>query len=254
MREAMREVLRHQMRTHADIYLLGQDIEDPKGDVFGVTRGLSTEFPDRVRNAPLSESTILGSCIGQSLTGRRTVAFIQFSDFLPLAYNQLGNELGSIYWRTDGHYQAPVIVMVACGGYRPGMGPFHAGTHEALAAHVPGIDVFMPSTAGDAAGLLNAAFQSGRPTLFFYPKTLLNDPEQKTPSDVERQFTPIGTARKVRSGATSRSWPGATPCGSVSGSRKRSIRSVSAARSSISARSLRGTSGLSWLPRNIRLV
>ncbi len=90
--------------------------------------------------------------------------------------------------------------MVACGGYRPGMGPFHAGTHEALAAHVPGIDVFMPSTAGDAAGLLNAAFQSGRPTIFFYPKTLLNDPEQKTPSDVQRQFTPIGTARKVRSG------------------------------------------------------
>ncbi|MHB8970332.1 MAG: beta-ketoacyl-ACP synthase 3 [Pirellulaceae bacterium] len=200
MREALREVLRHQMRTHANTYLLGQDIEDPKGDVFGVTRGLSTEFPDRVRNAPLSEPTILGSCIGQAIAGRRTVAFIQFSDFLPLAYNQLANELGSIYWRTDGHYQAPVIVMVACGGYRPGMGPFHAGTHEALAAHVPGIDVFMPSTAGDAAGLLNAAFQSGRPTLFFYPKTLLNDPDQKTPRDVERQFTPIGTARKVRSG------------------------------------------------------
>ena len=200
MREAMREVLRHQLRSDADVYLLGQDIEDPKGDVFGVTRGLSTEFPGRVRNAPLTESTILGSCIGQAMVGRRPVAFIQFSDFLPLAYNQLANELGSIYWRTGGLYQAPVIVMVACGGYRPGMGPFHAGTHEALAAHVPGIDVFMPSTAGDAAGLLNAAFQSGRPTIFFYPKTLLNDPEQKTPSDVQRQFTPIGTARKVRSG------------------------------------------------------
>jgi 2-oxoisovalerate dehydrogenase E1 component len=200
MREAMREVLRNHMREDADIYLLGQDIEDPKGDVFGVTRGLSTEFPGRVRNAPLSESTILGSCIGQALVGRRLVAFLQFSDFLPLAYNQLANELGSIYWRSDGLFQAPVILMVACGGYRPGMGPFHAGTHESTAAHVPGIDVFMPSTAGDAAGLLNAAFQSGRPTVFFYPKTLLNDPEQKTPSDVQRQFTPIGTARKVRSG------------------------------------------------------
>jgi len=200
MREAMRDVLRHHMREDADIYLLGQDIEDPKGDVFGVTRGLSTEFPGRVRNAPLTESTILGSCIGQALVGRRPVAFIQFSDFLPLAYNQLANELASMYWRTDGLYQAPVIVMVACGGYRPGMGPFHAGTHEAVAAHVPGIDVFLPSTAGDAAGLLNAAFRSGRPTLFFYPKTLLNDPDQKTPSDVQRQFTPIGTSRKVRSG------------------------------------------------------
>jgi 2-oxoisovalerate dehydrogenase E1 component len=154
MREALRDVLRCQMRKDPGVYLLGQDIEDPKGDVFGVTRGLSTEFPDRVRNAPLAESTIIGSCIGQALTGRRPVAFLQFSDFLPLAYNQLANELGSLYWRTDGLFQAPVIVMVACGGYRPGMGPFHAGSHESVAAHIPGIDVFMPSTAGDAAVFL----------------------------------------------------------------------------------------------------
>ena len=75
MREAMHDVLRHQMRDHADVYLLGQDIEDPKGDVFGVTRGLSTEFPGRVRNAPLTESTILGSCIGQALVGRAPGGF-----------------------------------------------------------------------------------------------------------------------------------------------------------------------------------
>jgi len=116
MREALCNVLRHRLRQDADVYLLGQDIEDPKGDVFGVTRGLSTEFPGRVRNAPLSESTIVGSSIGQALGGRRPVAFIQFADFLPLAYNQLANELGSLYWRNDGQFQAPVIVMVACGG------------------------------------------------------------------------------------------------------------------------------------------
>ena len=153
-----------------------------------------------MRNAPLSESTIIGSSIGQAMAGRRPVAFIQFSDFLPLAYNQIANELGSLFWRSDGLWQAPVIVMVPCGAYRPGMGPFHAGTHEALTAHVPGIDVFMPSHAGDAAGLLNAAFLSRRPTIFFYPKALLNDPQWRAPRDVERIFTPIGTARKVRSG------------------------------------------------------
>jgi 2-oxoisovalerate dehydrogenase E1 component len=38
---------------------------------------------------------------------------------------------------------------------------------------VPGIDVVMPSSAADAAALLNAAFAnqaSGRPTVFLYPK------------------------------------------------------------------------------------
>ncbi len=200
MKDAMREVLRHQMAANPDVVLVGEDIEDPKGDVFGVTKGLSTQYPGRVRNAPLSESTILGTSIGQALAGRRPVAFLQFADFLPLAYNQIATELGSMHWRTDGKWKAPVIVMVPCGAYRPGLGPFHSHSLESLAVHTPGIDVFMPSTAADAAGLLNAAFRSERPTLFFYPKACLNDPEQTTPRDVENQFVPIGTARKVRSG------------------------------------------------------
>jgi 2-oxoisovalerate dehydrogenase E1 component len=58
----------------------------------------------------------------------------------------------------------------------------------------------MPSHAADAAGMLNAAFQSGRPTLFFYPKSCLNDPQQTTGGDVRDQFVPLGVARKVRVG------------------------------------------------------
>ncbi len=200
MRDALREVLRHHLRTDSRVTLFGEDIEDPKGDVFGVTKGLTTEFGERVKNSALAESTIVGVSVGRALAGERPVAFIQFADFLPIAYNQIVSELGSIYWRTDGQYTAPVIVMIACGGYRPGLGPFHAQTFESLAAHTPGVDVFMPSTATDAAGLLNAAFKSGRPTLFFYPKSCLNDPEQTTSPDIERQFVPIGPARKVRAG------------------------------------------------------
>ena len=212
MKDAMREVLRHQMSANSDIVLVGEDIEDPKGDVFGVTKGLSTQYPGRVRNAPLSESTILGTSVGQALAGRRPVAFLQFADFLPLAYNQIATELGSMYWRTDGEWQAPVIVMIPCGAYRPGLGPFHSHSLESIAVHTPGIDVFMPSTAADAAGLLNAAFRSQRPTLFFYPKACLNDPEQTTPRDIENQFVPIGTAQKSVPGAISHLFAGAIRC------------------------------------------
>ena len=97
-------------------------------------------------------------------------------------------------------WEAPVIVLISCGGYRPGLGPFHSQTLESLAAHVPGIDVVMPATAGDAAGLLNAAFAAGRPTLFFYPKSCLNLSEQATTGDVSRHFVPLGACRKVRTG------------------------------------------------------
>ena len=200
MIEAIREVLKAQLGANEAIQIFGEDLEDPKGDVFGLTRGLTQEYPGRVVNSPLAEATIVGITVGQALAGKRPVAFLQFADFLPIAYNQIFAELGSMYWRTDGGWQAPVIVMVSCGGYRPGLGPFHASSMEGIAAHTPGIDVFMPSTAGEAAGLLNAAFESERPTIFFYPKNCLNDRSATTTQDITKQLVPIGTARQVRSG------------------------------------------------------
>ncbi|MFN0195861.1 MAG: thiamine pyrophosphate-dependent enzyme [Planctomycetaceae bacterium] len=200
MREAMNAVMHWWLENDPRVFLYGQDIEDPKGDVFGVTRGLSHEFPERVKNSPLSESTIVGTSIGRAIAGQRPVAFIQFADFLPLAANQIMSELGSMFWRTQGGWQCPVIVMVTCGGYRPGLGPFHAQTLETLALHTPGIDVVMPASAADAAGLLNAAFESPRPTMFFYPKSCLNSLAEATSPDVAAQFVPFGRARKVRTG------------------------------------------------------
>ncbi|MHB1102912.1 MAG: beta-ketoacyl-ACP synthase 3 [Devosia sp.] len=201
MREALNSVLREHLEHNPQVHLLGQDIEDPKGDVFGVTRGLSTAFPGRVRNAPLSESTIVGTSIGRALVGQRPVAFIQFADFLPLAFNQIISELGSTFWRTNGAWQAPVILMVSCGGYKAGLGPFHAQTLESVLAHTPGIDVVMPSSAGDAAGLLNAAFASSRPTVFLYPKSGLNLSDRRTSDDCAAHFVHPGRSRTLLTGS-----------------------------------------------------
>lgn len=200
MREALNHVLRSHLANDQRVCLYGEDIEDPKGDVFGVTRGLSTEFPGRVNNAALTESTIVGLSIGRALAGQKPVAFVQFADFLPLALNQLMSELATLHWRADGQWNTGVVIMAPCGAYRPGLGPYHAQTMEAIVAHTPGIDVMMPATATDAAGMLNAAMSSNRPTLFLYPKSRLNDQRVSTPMDVDRQLVPIGTARKIRAG------------------------------------------------------
>ncbi len=201
MLEALRVTLKNHLESDADVCLFGEDIEDPKGDVFGVTRGLSQAFPDRVVNSPLAEATIVGVAVGQALAGKKPVAFLQFADFFPIAFNQIFAELGSMHWRTDGAWKCPVILMVTCGGYKPGLGPFHASSMESIAVHTPGVDVFMPSSAADAAGLLNAAFESKRPTVFFYPKSCLNDRSQATSTDIHKRFVPIGKARLVRSGS-----------------------------------------------------
>ncbi len=202
MLEAMRETFNYHLKTNPEVYLFGEDIEDKKGDVFGVTKGLSTKYPNQVKNSPLSESTIIGMSIGMALTKKIPVAFIQFADFLAPAFNQIYTELATMYWRTNGGWNTPVIIFAACGGYRPGLGPFHSQTNEATYAHIPGIDVFMPSNAADAAGLLNAAFHSHRPSLFLYPKKLLNNSgiTDTTSRDIERHIVPIGVGRIIAHG------------------------------------------------------
>jgi 2-oxoisovalerate dehydrogenase E1 component len=213
MLEAMRETLKARLSKDRKTTLLGQDIEDPKGDVFGLTRGLSKVFPEQVHNAALAENTILGVTTGQALAGGHPVAFMQFADFLPVAYNQIISEIGAMYWRTNGQWESPVLIMSISGGYRPGLGPYHAQTMEAICAHVPGVDVFMPSTASDAAGLLNAIFESGRPSVFLFPKSLINDRTNTTSADVEKQYVPIGKARIARTGQdiTLVGWGGTVP-------------------------------------------
>lgn len=200
MRAAINSVLSSHLARDSRLFLFGQDIEDPKGDVFGVTVGLSTQWPRQVRNSPLSESIIVGTSIGRALAGQRPIAFIQFADFLPLAANQIISELATMYWRTNGLWSCPVVIMAPSGGYKPGLGPFHSQSFEALFAQCPGLNVFVPSTAGDAAGLLNAALATEQPTLFLYPKALLNQPSLATSSDVDRHFVLPGRAAIRRSG------------------------------------------------------
>jgi 2-oxoisovalerate dehydrogenase E1 component len=111
MKDAMRQVLLNKLRDDTRVTLYGEDIEDPKGDVFGITRGLSSQFPGRVMNSPLSESTIIGASIGRAMAGERPVAFLQFADFMPQAYNQIVSELSTIHWRSDGKWSAPVAAI-----------------------------------------------------------------------------------------------------------------------------------------------
>ncbi len=175
LRQVLGDTLSFLLSHDAGTVLHGQDIADPKGDVFGVTRGLSTRFgANRVRNSPLAEATILGTSVGRAIAGERPIAFLQFIDFVGPGLNQLFNEVATLYWRSKGEWSCPMVIMAPCGAYRAGLGPWHSQTNEGLFAHIPGLDIVMPSNAWEAGFLLLKAFISQRPTLYLYPKALLN--------------------------------------------------------------------------------
>jgi len=58
MVDVINQTFREALDTNKDVCFFGEDIEDPLGGVFKLTKGLSTAFPDRVNNSPLAESIV----------------------------------------------------------------------------------------------------------------------------------------------------------------------------------------------------
>lgn len=74
-----------------DLILIGEDVEDPYGGAFKITKGLSQKFPNRIKNSPISESALIGFAAGRSFRGLKTIAEIMFGDFFTLAFDQFLN-------------------------------------------------------------------------------------------------------------------------------------------------------------------
>ena len=153
--------------------LFGEDIEDPKGGVFRLTQKLSTEFPKQVFNSPLAESTILGVACGLAAYGKRPVFEVQFIDFIYPAFNQLVTNISTLRWRSFGNWKCPAVIYAPYGAYLPGGSLWHSQANESALAHYPGLNVLIPSTPADAAGLLWTAMHSDDPVIFLIPKHLL---------------------------------------------------------------------------------
>ena len=117
---ALNHTLRAALTQDANVILFGEDVEDPKGGVFGFTRGLSTAFPGRVVNSPLAEATIIGAAVGLAATGYRPVCEIQFIDFLTPGFNQLVQQVATLRWRSKGHWVCPMVLYAPCGAIPSG--------------------------------------------------------------------------------------------------------------------------------------
>lgn len=174
--------------------IFGEDVEDPKGGVFTLTRKLSTDFPGQVFNSPLAESTILGVACGLASYGRRPVFELQFIDFIYPGWNQLVTNLATLRWRTFGKWTCPAVIYAPYGAYLPGGSLWHSQANEAAIAHYPGINIVVPSTPEDAAGLLWSAMHAEDPTIVLIPKHLLWAEREVTQAITA---IPIGQARCV---------------------------------------------------------
>ena len=193
--DAITDGLRQGMQRHKNLVIMGQDIAE-YGGVFKATQGFVEEFgKSRVRNTPITESSILGASLGLSINGYKSIVEMQFADFVTCGFNQIVNNLAKTHYRWG--QNADVVVRMPTGA-AVGAGPFHSQSTEAWFFHVPGLKILYPAFPSDAKGLLAAAIEDPNPVMFFEHKALYRSVSGLVADDY---FTiPIGKASKIREG------------------------------------------------------
>ncbi len=175
MIEAIRDAHDVMMERDENVVVFGEDV-GYFGGVFRCTAGLQEKYgKERVFDAPISESGIVGAAIGMAAYGLRPCVEVQFADYVFPAYDQITQEAARLRFRSKGQFTAPMTIRMPTGGGIFG-GMTHSQSPEALFTHVAGLKTVIPSNPYDAKGLLIASIEDDDPVIFLEPKRLYNGP------------------------------------------------------------------------------
>jgi pyruvate dehydrogenase E1 component beta subunit len=196
-RDAMREAVRDALQRDDRVFLVGEDV-GRYGGCFGVSRGLLEEFgPERVRDAPLSESGFVGAGIGAALGGLRPIVEIMTVNFSLLALDQLVNTAAALLHMSGGQFNVPLVVRMTTGAGRQ-LAAQHSHSFESWYAHVPGLKVLAPATVEDARGMLWPALEDPDPVILFEHGSLYNAEGELADDAAETDITTAAIRRPGR--------------------------------------------------------
>jgi pyruvate dehydrogenase E1 component beta subunit len=194
---AINEAIYQAMEIDDSVICYGLGVTDPK-TVFGTTAGLEERFgSDRVFDMPTSENAMTGVAIGASLNGIKSVMTHQRIDFFLLAMDQLVNSAAKWHYMFGSQNSIPITIRLIIGrGW--GQGPTHSQNLQAWFAHIPGLKVVMPTTPGDAKGLLMSSILDPNPVVFLEHRWLHNSVGEVPSGDYR---IPLGMAKIARDGS-----------------------------------------------------
>jgi pyruvate dehydrogenase E1 component beta subunit len=194
VREALRQALNDVMQDER-VFIIGEDIGH-YGSTYGVTAGFLEQYgPERIRDAPIAESAIVGIAVGAAMAGMRPIAEIMSVNFSLLAFDALFNHAAKIYSMFGGQMNVPMVLRTTNGWTQ--LSATHSQSFDSYFAHMPGLKVVAPATPYDMRGLLRAAVEDPDPVVFI-EHTLMYTVKGEVPE--ESYTVPIGKSNLVREG------------------------------------------------------
>ena len=182
--QSLNDALHNLMENDEHVILLGEDLLDPYGGAFKVSKGLSGSFPSQVITTPISESAIVGLGVGMAMRGLKPIVEIMFGDFLALVADQIINHATKYRWMFNEKVSVPIVIRTPMGGGR-GYGPTHSQSLESLFMSTSGLTICAPSLFHNPGNLLSqAVLYQENPVLFIENKSSYSKKLKLTDADM----------------------------------------------------------------------
>jgi len=164
LRNAYKELL-----IKKEAMFIGEDIADPYGGAFKVTKGFTEARPTQVLSTPISEAGLVGLALGFDVAGRRAIAEIMFGDFIVNALDQLINNASKFYHMYGQQFDCRLILRAAMGGGR-GYGPTHSQSLEKLVVGIDNVAVVAVTSLSDPSDLIDSVEKLNCPVVIIENK------------------------------------------------------------------------------------
>ena len=170
--EGIREAFLERLEIDKNVVFLGEDIRDPYGGAFKVTKGLSTNYDNQIINMPISEACMTGIAVGMGMNGLLPIVEMMFGDFVSLAFDQLLNHASKYAWVYGNDVNVPMIIRTPMGAKR-GYGPTHSQSLEKFLIGIPGIRIVALTLAVNPKQIYKKIFNSiNEPTIVIENKKM----------------------------------------------------------------------------------
>ena len=199
VREALRDAMAEEMRTDADVFVMGEEVAEYNG-AYKVTQGLLDEFGDeRVIDTPITEHGFAGIATGAGFLKLKPVVEFMTFNFAMQAIDHIINSAAKTLYMSGGQMGCS-IVFRGPNGAASRVGAQHSQCYASWYSHVPGLKVVSPYSAADAKGLLKAAIRDPNPVVFLENELLYGNSYDNVPTDPDH-IVPLGKAKIVRRGS-----------------------------------------------------